>query len=111
MWSTKTYRKKFFRQPKPVGSECKGGVKIRNSIIRFKFRKELQKIAIFFKEEKNFNLINSIFSNVWQQDPKKTNPKYHKIKEKNSKREIEVLKCVVKFVQHTKRFKKERFGI
>ena len=78
--------------------------------LRSTLRKDLQKIAIFFKEEKNFNLINLLFPNVWQQDPKKTNPKYYEIKEKNSKREIEVLKRVVKFVQHTKRFKKERFG-
>ena len=81
------------------------------NILRCKFKKDLRKIAIFFKEEKNFNLTNLLFPNVWQQDPKRTNPKYHEIKEKNNKREIEILKCVVKFVQHTKRFKKERYGI
>ena len=51
--------------------------------IRFKFRKELNKIAIFFKEEKNFNIINLLLPNVWQNDPKKTDPNYYEIKEKN----------------------------
>ena len=79
--------------------------------IRLKFRKELNKIAIFFKEEKNFNVINLLFPNIWQNDPEKTNPNYYEIKEKNVKREVDVLKCVVRFVQHTRRFKKERYGI
>ena len=77
---------------------------------RDKLRKELRKIAIFFKEEKNFNAINILFPNVWQANPKKTNPNYHEIKENNRKREIDVLKCVVRFVQNTKRFKKEKYG-
>ena len=80
-------------------------------IIRPRFRKELQKIAIFFKQEKNFNVINLLFPNIWQEEPEKTNPNYHEIKEKNKRKAIEVLKCVVRFVQHTKRFKKEKFGI
>ena len=75
-----------------------------------KFRKELRKIAIFFKQEKNFNVINILFPHVWQANPKKTNPDYHEIKEKNRKREIDILKCVVRFVQNTKRFKKEKYG-
>ena len=79
--------------------------------LRCKFKKELRKIATFFKEEKNFNINNLLFPNIWQQEPEKTNPNYYEIKEKNSKREVEVLKCVVRFVQQTKRFKKEKFGI
>ena len=79
-------------------------------IIRDKFKKELCKIAIFFKEEKNFNIKNILFPQVWQKDPIKTNPKYHEIMERNKKREVDVLKCVVRFVQHTKRFKKEKYG-
>ena len=55
-------------------------------IIAVRFRKELQKNAIFFKQEKNFSVINLLFSNVWHEEPKKTNPTYHKIKEKNRKR-------------------------
>ena len=78
--------------------------------IRSKFRKELRKVSIFFKEEKNFNIINILFPHVWQADPKKTNPHYREIKDKNIEREIKILKCVVHFVQNTKRFKKEKYG-
>ena len=80
------------------------------NIIRAKFRKELRKISIFFKEEKNFNILNILFPQIWQREPKKTNPHYRDIKEKNIDREIQILKCVVRFVQNTKRFKKEKFG-
>ena len=79
--------------------------------IRLKFRKELCEIAIFFKKEKNFNIINLLFPNVWQNDQEKTDPNYYEIKTKNAKREVEILKCVVRFVQHTRRFKKERYCI
>ena len=79
-------------------------------IIRSRFRKSLRKISIFFKEQKNFNIINILFPQVWQNLPKKTNPHYREIKEKNIERQVEVLKCVVQFVQDTRRFKKERFG-
>ena len=78
--------------------------------IRTNFRNELIKQAIFFKQESNFNIINLLFPQVWQQDPIITNPKYHEIKKKNRKREISILKSVVKFVKETKRFKKEKFG-
>ena len=80
------------------------------NVIRWKFRKELNKITIFFKDEKNFNIIHLLFPNIWQNEPEKTNPNYHEIKDKNRKREVDVLKCVVRFVQST-RFKKEKFGI
>ena len=79
-------------------------------IIRAKFRKTLKTISIFFKEEKNFNITNILFPQCWQNQPKKTNPEYHDIKEKNLAREVKILKCVVRFVQDTKRFKKEKFG-
>ena len=81
------------------------------NLVRDKFRKDLRKIAIFFKEEKNFDVINILFPNIWQANPKKTNPDYHEIKEKNRKREIDILKCVVRFVRNTKRFKKEKYGL
>ena len=80
------------------------------NIIRAKFRKELRKISIFFKEEKNFNILNILFPQIWQREPKKTNPHYREIKEKNIDREVQILKCVVRYVQNTKRFKKEKFG-
>ena len=76
------------------------------NIIRAKFRKKLRKISIFFKEEKNFNILNILFPQIWQREPKKTNPHYRDVKEKNIDREIQILKCVVRFVQNTKRFKK-----
>ena len=46
---------------------------------------------------------------MWQDNPKRTNPHYQDIKEKNIEREVNILKCVVRFVQNTKRFKKEKF--
>ena len=42
--------------------------------IRMKLRKELRKVSIFFKEEKNFNILNILFPQIWQSNPKKTNP-------------------------------------
>ena len=80
-------------------------------VIRKKFRKNLIKKAKFFQQDINFNIINILFPHIWQQDPINTDPKYHEIKERNEKREIEVLKCVVQFVKDTKRFKKEKYGI
>ena len=41
---------------------------------------------------------------------KENNPHYRDIKEKNIEREVKILKCVVRLVQDTKRFKKEKFG-
>ena len=79
--------------------------------IRTKLKQELQKQAIFFKEEKNFNVLNLLFPHIWQQNPRKTNPEYHQIIEKNKIREVEVLKCVVRFVTKSKRFNKEKYGI
>ena len=81
------------------------------NIRRSKFRKDLSNIAIVFKQEKNFNIINLLFPNIWQKDPEKTDPNYYNIKERKTKREIDILKCVVRFVQHTRRFKKEKYGI
>ena len=64
--------------------------------IRNNLKKELTKQAIFFKQESIFNIINLLFPHVWQQDPSITNPKYHDIKKKNKKREINILKSVVR---------------
>ena len=80
------------------------------NIVRSDFRQQLIKQAKFFEHEINFNIINILFPNVWQQDPINTNPKYHEIKERNQKREVAILKEVVKFVINTKRFKKEKFS-
>ena len=44
------------------------------NIVGSKFKKELRKISIFFKQEKNFNIINILFPHVWQLEPKRTNP-------------------------------------
>ena len=49
--------------------------------IRLKFRKDLSKIAIFFKEEKDFNIINLLFPNVWQNDQRKQIQLWNKRKE------------------------------
>ena len=38
------------------------------------------KQARFFQQESNFNIINILFPNVWQQDPVNTNPKTNKLK-------------------------------
>ena len=68
------------------------------------------KQARFFKQELNFNVINILFPNVWQEDHVNTNPKYQEIKKRNNQREVEILKCVVQFVKDTKRFKKEKYS-
>ena len=78
--------------------------------IRKNFRKNLVKQARFFKQEYNFNIINILFPNFWEQDPIKTNPKYQKIKKRNDSREVEILKCVVQFVKDTKHFRKEKYS-
>ena len=78
-------------------------------IIRMKFKQSLRKTSIFFEEEKNFNIINILFPQVWQKIPKKTNPAFREIKEKNLEREIQIFKYVVQFVQDTRRFKKEKY--
>ena len=39
------------------------------------------------------------------------NLKYHEIKERNKKRDINILKSVLNVVKETKRFKKEKFEI
>ena len=80
------------------------------NIVRSKLRKELRNVSIFFKEEKNFTSLNILFPQIWQKNPNKTNPEYKEIKKKNMEREVEILKCVVRFVQNTKRFKKEKYG-
>ena len=54
-------------------------------------------------------ILNLLFPHIWQQDPKKTNPHYHQIMERNKIREIEVLRCVVRFVKNSKRFNKEKY--
>ena len=69
-----------------------------------KFNQSLRKTSIFFKEEKNFNIINILFPQVWQSVPKKTNPAFSEIKEKNLEREVQILKYAVRFVQDTRRF-------
>ena len=79
--------------------------------IRFKFRKKLIKQAIFFQQEKNFNIITIIFPHIWQQDPDNTNPKYKEIMDKNLDREVGIVKSMVQFVKDSKRFKKENYGI
>ena len=38
-------------------------------IIWNKFRRNLIKCAIFFQQEKNFNVLNLLFPHIWQQDP------------------------------------------
>ena len=100
--------------------ECKGNdneyvnhnceMEMDYNIIRSKLRKALKNKSIFFKEEKNFTTINILFPQIWQNEPSKTNPNYKEIKKKNIEREVEILKCVVRFVQCTKRFKKEKYG-
>ena len=73
--------------------------------------KRIEQHSNIFKDEKNFNIIKLLFLNVWQNDLEKTDPNDYKIKEKNAKREVEVLKCLLRCVQHTRRFKKKRYGI
>ena len=56
--------------------------------IRHKFRKNLIKQAIFFQQERNFNIINILFPHIWQQDPINTDPNYKEIIKKNRKEKL-----------------------
>ena len=88
--------------------ECKGNdseyvnynneLEMDYNIVRSKFKKALRKISVFFKEEKNFTSINILFPQIWQNEPSKTNPEYKDILKKNNEREVEILKCVERFV-------------
>ena len=77
---------------------------------RWRLRKELKRISIFFKYEHNFNCKNLLFPHVWQDIPRKSNPNYNKIKEDNERRETAILRAVVRYVQDTLRFRQERYS-
>ena len=84
------------------------------TIARDKMRKRLKKLAIYFKYNQNFNAKNLLFPHLWQSDPYKEKNEdkdnYLKIKERNLKKRVQILKTVVNFVNDTKRFKND-FGI
>ena len=76
-----------------------------------KLRSNLRRISIHFKHDENFNCENLLFPYVWLKNPRKTNPHYKEIIEKNNDRITKILKCVCMFVKDTKRFKKEKYKL
>ena len=76
---------------------------------RQQMRKRLRDIAIFYKNDKNFNVHNLLFPHIWQGAPKR-DQNYKKVKQKYLEKRIAILKTVVNFVHRTKRFKND-YGI
>ena len=68
-------------------------------------------LAIHFKYENNFTVQNILFPSIWQQNPRKTNPNFKRIKLKNQQRITKTLKIVVKFITDSHRFKLKKYGI
>ena len=66
----------------------------------YKLKIHIQFYRPSYSRKKNKETLNQFYQT--------SNSKY---KERNEKREIEVLKCVVQFVKDTKRFTKEKYGI
>ena len=75
------------------------------TISRCRMRKKLKKIAIFFKYEQNFNVMNILFPHLWLKDSNKNEKNCMKIKKKNLEKRVAILKAVITFVDETKRFK------
>ena len=87
----------------------------KNVLISFWISNSFQYLYSLHQKMQDLNQVNckayfyfQIF-NAWLcQWTRKNECNFYEIKlRKNSKREVEVLKCVVRFVQHTKRFKKK----
>ena len=71
----------------------------------------LKKIDSFFKNRSNFNCLNLLFPHTWQIKPHRKDKNY-KVKLVNgAKRRIYIFKELIEFIQRTKRFKREKFGI
>ena len=71
----------------------------------------LKKIDSFFKNRGNFNCLNLLFPHTWQIKPQRQDKNY-KVKLTNgTKRRIYIFKEIIEFIQRTKRFKREKFGI
>ena len=83
--------------------------KVDYTIARKQMRKRLKSIAIFLKQEKNFNSTNILVPHIWQGNPKRDKD-YKKNEKKFLKRRIAILKTVINFVDRTRRFKND-FGI
>ena len=76
---------------------------------RLQMRKRLRDIAIFYKDEKNFNVRNLLFPHIWQGSPKR-DENFKKMKKKFLEKRVAIIKTVINFVHRTKRFKND-FGI
>ena len=83
--------------------------KVDYTIARKQMRKRLKSIAIFLKQEKNFNSTNILVPHIWQGNPKRDKD-YKKNEKKFLERRIAILKAVINFVDRTRRFKND-FGI
>ena len=76
---------------------------------RCQMKKRLRDIAIFYKNEENFNVKNLLFPHIWQGIPKRDH-NYKATKQKYLDKRVAILKTVVNFVHRTKRFKND-YGI
>ena len=79
--------------------------------IRHKFRNDLKKIHSFYKEEINLNSINILFPHTWLLEPTRDHPKYKQKIKSNEQIRVRILKRVCQFVETTKRFKDDEYGI
>ena len=79
------------------------------NIQRNKLKKELRKITIFFKHERNFTIQNLLFPHIWQR--KLTGKGKHQDWNRDGVYyRTQILKAVAKFVMNTKRFNDD-YGI
>ena len=68
---------------------------------RHQMRKRLRDIAVFYKNENNFNVKNLLFPYIWQGVPKRDH-NYKETKQKYLDKRVAILKTVVNFVHRTK---------
>ena len=81
------------------------------NVLRNEFKRKLKKISIHFKNPRNFNVYNILFPHIWKRKLDKKDGNYNLKKKGQILRSINVLKLVVDFVQKTRRFRREQFGM
>ena len=102
-------------------SDCKGSSEAVASLhkdsvnyesARHQMRRGLKDIAIFYKNQKNFNVQNLLFPHIRQGAPKRDH-NYRKMKQKYLEKRVAILKTVINFVHRTKPSKrlKNDYGI
>ena len=77
---------------------------------RNQMKKELRKIAYFFKNGSHFTIQNILFPHVWQRKLNNKNKKNSNWNRYGTYFRVQILKSIVKFVLNTKRFSDD-YGI